>query len=86
MHFVELSHAAHVFIFGKHTQASKLSEELTIYPMTIGQGSNAWHTQLISECLLSNDGYTCFNHFLQHPYTVFMKIVTGQIWDPLETK
>jgi len=41
MYFVELSHAAHVFIFEKHTQASRLSGELTIYPMTIGQGSNA---------------------------------------------
>jgi hypothetical protein len=41
MYFVELSHAAHVFIFGKHTQASRLSGELMIYPMTIGQGSDA---------------------------------------------
>ena len=42
MHFVELSHTSHVFIFEiKHTQALKLGGELAICPMTIGQDSDA---------------------------------------------
>jgi hypothetical protein len=65
--------------FLKHTQASRLGGELAICHMTIGH-------HLISECLLGNGGYTCLNHFSQHPYTVFTKIVTGQIWDPFETR
>jgi hypothetical protein len=40
MHCIELTHASHILIFEKHTQASKLRGELAIYPMTIGQGSN----------------------------------------------
>ena len=39
--FLELFHASPVFIFLKHTQASKLGGELAICPMTIGQGSDA---------------------------------------------
>jgi hypothetical protein len=54
--------------------------------MTIGQGLNTWNTQLISECLLGNGGHTCLNCFSQCPRTVFMKTVTGQIWDHFETK
>jgi hypothetical protein len=76
----------HMSLFWKHTQVSKLGGELAICPMTIGQGSDAWNTQLISECLLGNGGYMYLNHFLQRPYTVFMKTVTGQIWDPFETR
>jgi hypothetical protein len=41
IHCIELSHASHTLIFGKHTQASKLGGELAIYPMTIGQGLDA---------------------------------------------
>ena len=40
MHCIELPHASHILIFEKHTQANKLGG-LTIYPMTIGQGSDA---------------------------------------------
>jgi hypothetical protein len=83
MHYIELPHASHTLIFGKHTQASKLGGELAICPMTIGQGSDAWNTQLISECLLGNGGHTRLNCSLQRTHTVFTKIVTGQIWDPL---
>ena len=43
--------------FWKHTQASRLGGELTIYPRTIGHGSDAWNTQLISKCLLGNGEY-----------------------------
>jgi len=77
----------HMFLFFlKHTQAFKLDGELLICPMTIGQGLDAWNTQLISECLLGNGGYTYLNHFSQRPYTIFTKIVIGQIWDPFETR
>jgi hypothetical protein len=72
--------------FWKHTQAFRLGGELSICPMTIGQSSDAWNTQLISECLLGNGGYTYLNYFLQRPYTVFTKTVTGQVWDPFETR
>jgi hypothetical protein len=41
MHCIELLHASHTLIFGKHTQASKLGGELVICPMIIGQGSDA---------------------------------------------
>ena len=67
--------------FGKHTQASKLSGELMICHITIGQGSDVWNIQLISKCLLGNSGHTCLNCSLQCPYTVFMKIITRQIWN-----
>ena len=40
MHCIELPHASHVLIFGKHTQTSKLGGGLVICPMTIGQGSD----------------------------------------------
>jgi len=40
--------------FFKHAQTSKLGGGLTICDMTIGQGSDAWNTQLKSECLLGN--------------------------------
>jgi hypothetical protein len=40
MHCIEMPHASHTLIFGKHTQASKLGGELTICPMTIGHGSD----------------------------------------------
>jgi len=33
MHCIELSHASHILIFGKHTQASKLGGGLSIYPI-----------------------------------------------------
>jgi hypothetical protein len=72
--------------FWKHTQASRFGGELAICPMTISQGSDVWNTQLISECLLGNYGYTCLNHFSQRFYTVFTKTVTRQIWDPSETR
>jgi hypothetical protein len=86
MHCIELSYASHALIFWKHTQAFKLGGELVICPITIDQGSDTWNTKLISECLLGNGGYTWLNHFSQRPYTVFTKIVTGQIWDPFETR
>jgi hypothetical protein len=41
MHCIELPHASHTLIFGKHTQASKLDGGLAICPMAIGQGSDA---------------------------------------------
>ena len=41
MHCIELPHASHSLIFGKHTQASKLDGGLAICPMAIGQGSDA---------------------------------------------
>ena len=44
MHCIELPYASHLFYFilkKRHTQACKLGGELTICPMTIGQGSNA---------------------------------------------
>jgi hypothetical protein len=31
MHCIELPHASHILIFGKHTQASKLGGGLSIY-------------------------------------------------------
>jgi hypothetical protein len=33
MHCIELPHASHILIFGKHTQASKLGGGLSIYPI-----------------------------------------------------
>jgi hypothetical protein len=72
--------------FWKHTQASRLGGELTICRITISQDSDAWNTQLISECLLGNCGYTCLNHFSQRLYTIFTKIITRQTWDPFETR
>ena len=54
----------HALIFGKYTQAYKLGGGLMICPMTIGQDSDAWNTQLISECLLGNSGHMCLNYFL----------------------
>jgi len=77
MHFIELCHASHVFIFWKHTQTFKLVGELAIFPMTIDQGSDAWNTELISECLLGNGEYRCLNCFSQPPYAVSTKIITG---------
>jgi hypothetical protein len=41
MHCIELPHASHALIFGKHTQASILGGGLAICPMTSGQGSDA---------------------------------------------
>jgi hypothetical protein len=41
MHCIELPHASHTLIFGKHTQDSKLGGGLAICHMTIGQDSNA---------------------------------------------
>jgi hypothetical protein len=86
MHCIELPHASHALIFVNRTQASKLGGGLMICLMTIGQGSDAWNTQLISECLLGNGRCMCLNHFSQRPYIVFTKIVTGQIWDLLKTR
>ena len=74
------------FDFWEAHTSLKLGGVLAIYPMTIGQGSDAWNTQLISECLLGNGGHTCLNCSLQRPHTVFMKNVTGQIWDPFKTR
>ena len=64
--------------FWKHTQASRLGGELAICPKTIGQGSDAWNTQLISECLLGNSGYTCLNYSLQRPILSLRRTSLGR--------
>jgi hypothetical protein len=68
----------HMSLFLKAHTSFRLGRKLAICPMTIGQGSDAWNTQLISECLLGNGGYTYLNHFLQRPYTIFTRIVARQ--------
>jgi hypothetical protein len=81
-----MPHVSHALIFWNDTQAFRLDEGLTVCPMTIGYGSDAWNTQLISECLLGNGGHTSLNHFSQCLYIVFTKAVTRQILDSFEIK
>jgi hypothetical protein len=79
----------HALFFGKYIQAYKFGGELAICPMTIGQGSNAWNTQLISECLLGNGGHTCLNYSLQRPTLSLQRPSLGRyetiFWDQVES-